>query len=190
MPHSDRRIYERRTVNSTVRFISEKDLEAQGRLIDISEGGLAMTTDAKAEIGDSIIAYPEGLGRLTGVVRRKTEDGLALEFEISDSQRTHLSRRIESVLSGIPYLRLLENRSAKRMDLNLVSEARHGQTGRSFVCEIMNISDTGALIKTEERPALGATIHIGSITGIVRRHTRSGIGLEFTKLEAPQAACA
>ena len=178
----NRRKFERHEIDLSVRFISQKDLEASGRLVDISEGGLAMITEAQAEVGDKIIAYPEGLGRVEGVVRRKIEGGLAVEFKISEGQRTHLGKRIHSALTGVPYIRLLENRGHKRMKLNLVSQAQEGSCGRAFSCKIVDLSESGALVKASEKPSIGADIRIGSIRGLVRRHTPDGFALEFAQM--------
>lgn len=186
----DRRQFERFTLDLAVRFISRKDLESCGQLIDISEGGLALKTDAQAEIGDTVIAYPEGLGRITGVVRRKIEDGIAIEFDLSAAQRNHLKRRIESARTGIPYIRILENRNSKRITVNLTSKAREGREGKLFPCEIVDLSDTGALIKSKRLPNLGAEIFIGSIRGFVRRHTENGFALQFERSDVELAQCA
>jgi hypothetical protein len=179
MSQENRRKYERHEVDLAVRFISQKDLEACGKITDISEGGLAMMTNAAAEVGDSVIIYPEGLGRIEGVVRRRTENGLAVEFCISEKQRAHLAKRIQSAITGVPYIRLLENRGHGRMTLTLSSEACVGPCGKPFPCEIIDLSPSGALIKSQEQPKIGSDIRIGAIRGFVRRHTPDGFALQF-----------
>ncbi len=180
MSQENRRKYERHELELSVRFISEKDLEANGKLVDISEGGLAMITDAEAEVGDTVITYPEGLGRIEGVVCRRDEDRIAIEFRMSEKQREHLAKRIQSALTGVPYIRLLENRGHKRMKLNLSSEACVMPSGARFPCLIVDLSASGARINSEERPAIGAEIHIGAIRGTVQRHTSSGFALHIS----------
>jgi hypothetical protein len=181
MKDDERRIYKRQEIDLGVRFISREDLETTGRVIDISEGGLAMKTDAAADMGDTIIAYPEGLGRLTGKVVRKFEGGIAIQFDLSDTQRTYLKKRIESAVSGGTYIRLLENRVHKRVAVNLASEARLLDTGEKFTCRIIDISESGAGVSSSERPAVGMRIQIGSLKGRVCRHTEEGFAIEFAK---------
>jgi len=179
MTADNRRQYERTSIDLSVRFVSKADLETSGRVIDISQGGMALATDSDAEIGDSIIAYPEGLGRLTGVVRRKFEGGIAVEFDLSDKQRDYLNKRIKSAVSGVPYIRLLEYRAHKRVKLNLSSEAFETDTKSSFPCDIVDISATGSKIRSEHKPAIGAEVRIGTISGIVCRYTDDGFAIQF-----------
>jgi hypothetical protein len=175
----NRRAYKRQMLELGVRFISRADLETTGRVIDISEGGLAMHTDANANIGDTIIAYPEGLGRLTGNVVRKFDGGIAIQFELSETQRAYLRKRIDSAVRGVPYIRLLERRAHKRLALNLESEARLLVSGKTFKCEVIDISESGAAISAAERPAVGEAIQIGTLKGLICRHTEEGFAIDF-----------
>lgn len=182
----NRRCYERKELGLTVRFVTREDLETTGQLIDISEGGLAMLTETAAEIGDPVIAYPDRLGRLTGKVVRKFDGGVAIEFEMSDAQREHLRKRIESAVTGVPYIRLLENRKHKRIELNLDSEAHIESNGAKFKCQIVDISETGSQVRAEERPAIGVMVRIGSLRGAVQRHTPDGFAIQFVKDSASE----
>ncbi|NOX93832.1 MAG: PilZ domain-containing protein [Alphaproteobacteria bacterium] len=178
---ANNRIHERTELGLTVRFITREDLETTGTLIDISAGGLSMLTETEAKIGDPVIAYPDRLGRLTGKVVRKFEGGVAVQFEMSDTQREHLRKRIESALSGVPYLRLLENRKHKRITLNLESECCVESSGEKFKCHIMDISETGSKIQADQSPEIGETVRIGSLHGVVIRHIAEGFAIEFSK---------
>ncbi|MHA7871116.1 MAG: PilZ domain-containing protein [Hyphococcus sp.] len=177
----ERRQFDRTELDLTVRFITREDLETTGQLLDISEGGLAMLTDTAAEVGDPVIAYPDRLGRLTGKVVRKFDGGVAIEFEMSEAQREHLRKRIESAMTGVPYMRLLENRKHKRVELNLDSVAHMEDGGEFFKCQIIDLSESGSLIRANKKPALGAMVRIGSLRGAVRRHTEEGFAIEFAK---------
>ncbi len=178
---TDNRIHERTELDLTVRFITREDLETTGTLIDISEGGLSMLTETEAQIGDPVIAYPDKLGRLTGKVVRKFDGGVAVQLEMSDKQREHLRKRIESELSGVPYLRLLENRKHKRITLNLESECCVESSGERFKCHIVDISETGSKIQADQSPEIGETVRVGSLHGVVRRHITEGFAIEFSK---------
>lgn len=180
----DQRKFERTQLDLTVRFATRGDQETTGQLIDISAGGLAMLTDAPAEVGDPVIAYPEGLGRLTGKVVRVFDGGIAIEFEMSDAQRKAVRKRIHSAVTGVPYLRLLDKRKHKRIELNLDSEAYLEASGERFDCQIIDISETGSQVRAEHKPPLGEMVRIGSLRGEVRRHTDTGFGIEFVKEDA------
>ena len=178
---NNKRSHERTELDLLVRFITREDLETTGTLINISEGGLSMLTETEAQIGDPVIAYPERLGRLTGKVVRKFDGGVAVQFEMSDAQREHLSKRIASAVSGVPYLRLLENREHKRITLNLDSECCVESSGEKFACQIIDISETGSKIQSDHTPKIGETVRIGSLYGVVQRHFEQGFVIEFTK---------
>jgi len=190
MDPKNNRKHKRVDLDLVVRFVGREDLEATGRITNISEGGFAMITDSDAQVGDEIIAYPEGLGRLTGVVKRRTKDGLAVEFDVSELQRARLKKRITSALTGVPYIRFLEKREHKRIALNLEAKAENTETGECFDCEIHDLSESGAQIRAKTRPALGALIKIGAVKGCVCRHTSDGFAISFSTTANSVEACA
>lgn len=180
----NKRNHRRRPLDVAVRFVTSADLESAGRLEDISEGGLRMKTAAAAEIGDTIIAYPEGLGRLTGTIIRKDAGEIAVAFDLSDNQRVYLAKRIESALTGIPYLKLLEKRAHQRLDLNIDSSVADTLTGETFECRIVNLSATGAQVQSDYRPPVGSEVRIGEMRGNVVRLDRDGFALAFERAPA------
>lgn len=176
----DKRKYKRRKLNAEVRFTAKNNIESKGRLHDISEGGLYMECDLDLDIGDDVIAYPEGLGRVEGTVVRKDAEGLAIQFSITDVQREYLAKRIESAQAGAPYLRLVERRKHERTPLNLEVTACVIESGALFPCTMLDISQSGAAIRAEERPPLGSTVKIGMLQGAVDRHTDIGFIIVFS----------
>lgn len=180
----NKRNHRRRPIDVSVRFVTSADLESAGRLQDISEGGLRMKTAAAAEVGDKIIAYPEGLGRLTGTIIRKDEGGISVAFDLSDNQRDYLSKRIESALTGIPYLKLLEKRAHQRLDFNFDTSVADARTGETFECRIVNLSAAGAQIRSDYRPPIGSEVRIGEMRGSVVRLEKDGFALTFERATA------
>ncbi|MBI1366767.1 MAG: hypothetical protein GC153_12535 [Alphaproteobacteria bacterium] len=187
MADIDRRKYQRRALDLGVRFLSEGGTdETTGRIIDISEGGLAMSTDREAKLGDAIIAYPQGLGRLTGKVVRCFDGGIAIQFDLSESQRAYLKKRLDAAERGVPFIRLLERRAHDRLTLNLSSEAKLIGSGETFECAVLDISQAGAAIRADHRPRVGEAIEIGTLKGIVCRHTKDGFAIDFAALAQPR----
>ena len=175
----DRRQYKRRQLEARIRFLTSDDREAIGRLIDISEGGLFMATDISASPGDEIIAYPEGLGRLKGFVVRKDEQGVAIQFDIPESQRASLAKKISSAEAGLPYFRLVDRRAHERRQLSIAAAAVNCDTKESFECKVIDISESGAGVAAATRPAIGAKVEIGALKGTVTRHTVEGFAIAF-----------
>lgn len=179
---SNKRAHMRRKLSLLIRFITQSDLETSGRVRDISEGGLYMESHSSAGIGDDVILYPEGLGRLSGKIVRKGDDGVAVEFILSDVQREYLSRRIASAEAGVPYLKLMEKRQHVRVDLKVDSRASAPSIGKEFDCTIVDLSLTGALIRSTVKPPLGVEVRIGAIRGLVRRHWEDGFAIKFVQV--------
>lgn len=181
---SNKRAYVRRKLALLVRFITNSGSEDAGRVQDISEGGLFMEASASASVGDEVILYPEGLGRLTGKIVRKSNGGIAVEFDLSNAQREFLAKRIASAESGVPYLKLMEKRVHRRIELKVESRAIVPNEGREFDCTIVDLSVTGALIRSDVKPPLGAEVRIGSLRGQVRRHWEEGFAIHFDQAAA------
>jgi hypothetical protein len=57
--------------------------------------------------------------------------------------------------------------------------------GVNVACRLIDISQSGAAIATDQRPEIGAPITIGKTTGRVVRHLDDGIAIEFTRLLHP-----
>lgn len=179
----ERRKFERTAIDCAVRFTIGDGPEATGRLINISEGGLAIATEKTAVVGESALAYPEGLGRLAGEVVRVFDGGFAMALTLSDIQRAHLAKRILAAKTGAPYLRLLERRAGDRVKLNLPATALLTATSETFACEVLDLSAEGAGVKSDVRPALGEEVKIGALQGRVCRHTTAGFAIRFAKSE-------
>lgn len=175
----DKRKYKRRKLDAEVRFTTSDSVEATGKLHDISEGGLYMECDLDLAIGDQVIAYPEGLGRVEGTVVRKDKGGVAIQFSISSIQREYLAKRIDSAQIGAPYLRLVERRRHERTPLNLDVSAYLVESETLLQCTLLDISRSGAAARSEERPPIGAPIKIGMLKGNIDRHTDDGFIIVF-----------
>jgi hypothetical protein len=52
-------------------------------------------------------------------------------------------------------------------------------------CRVIDLSSSGAALKTDQRPDIGALVTIGKTTGRVVRHLEEGFAVEFTRLQHP-----
>ncbi len=181
---SNKRTYVRRRLAVLVRYITNGGRESAGRLQDISEGGLFMATSTPIAIGEEIILYPDGLGRLNGKIVRKDDGGVAVEFDLSDVQKTYLAKRIDAAVSGTPYLKLMEKRAHRRLELKVESRAIAPTECLEFDCIIIDLSLSGALVRSQVKPPLGAEVRIGSLRGQVKRHWKEGFAIQFAQAAA------
>jgi len=57
--------------------------------------------------------------------------------------------------------------------------------GVNITCRIIDVSESGAGIASNERPAIGALVTLGRVQGRVVRHLEDGFAIEFTRLLHP-----
>ncbi len=178
---AERRTAPRFSLNIDCRFLLRGTVESKGSLLDISTGGLALITDSLAEEGDEIIVYPEGVGRLSGRIVRVFNGGFGIALCLSDAQKGTIGERIASLIAGVPYLRLSENRSSFRITYNLETSARIEDSEEYFTCTIIDMSRTGCLLQSDVKPEIGERIIVGTLRGLVRRHSDNGFAMEFMR---------
>jgi hypothetical protein len=87
---------------------------------------------------------------------------------------------------------------ANRHILGLPEDRRHGRitprnpagrlilaNGINVACRVIDISQSGAAVATDQRPEIGSPITIGKTSGRVVRHLEDGIAIEFTRSSIP-----
>jgi hypothetical protein len=85
---------------------------------------------------------------------------------------------------------------ANRHILGLPEDRRHGRivprnpvgrlimpNGVNITCRIIDVSESGAGIATQERPPIGTLVTLGKVQGRVVRHLEEGFAVEFTRLQ-------
>jgi PilZ domain len=150
----------------------------------MSPGGMALIAAVRGQPGERVIAYVDHLGRLEGLVARQFENGFAMTIAATARKRDKLAAQLTWL--------------ANRHILNLPEDRRHGRitprnpagrlilaNGINLACRVIDISQSGAAIATEERPDIGAPVTIGRTPGRVVRHLENGIAVEFTRLQHP-----
>jgi hypothetical protein len=59
--------------------------------------------------------------------------------------------------------------------------------GVNLACRIIDVSQSGAGVASEERPPLGAMVTLGKVQGRVVRHLEDGFAIEFVRLQHPDS---
>jgi hypothetical protein len=151
---------------------------------DMSPGGMAVVAPVSGRIGDRVIAYVDHVGRLEGVIARQFQNGFAMTVAATVRKRDKLAAQLTWL--------------ANRHILNLPEDRRHGRftprnpsarlilpNGVNVACRVIDLSQSGAALKTDQRPDIGALVTIGNTTGRVVRHLDEGFAVEFTRLQHP-----
>jgi hypothetical protein len=180
----ERRRHQRVRVNLLGRYMLSDRREYPCQVANMSPGGMALIAPVCGQPGERVIAYVDHLGRLEGTVSRHFENGFAMTLAATTRKRDKLAAQLTWL--------------ANRHILGLPEDRRHGRitprqpTGRLVLanginvgCRVIDISQSGAAVATEERPEIGSSITIGRTAGRVVRHLENGIAIEFLRLQHP-----
>ncbi len=185
LPHAEeRRRHSRVRVNLLGRYMLTDRREYPCQVVNMSPGGMAMVAPVIGQMGERVIAYVDHLGRLEGAVARHLDNGFAMTISATPRKRDKLAAQLTWL--------------ANRHILNLPEDRRHGRimprnpsarlimpNGINLGVMLIDISNSGAAIRTKERPEIGTPVTIGKVQGRVVRHLEEGFAIEFTRLQHP-----
>jgi len=180
----DRRRHQRVKVNLLGRYMLADRREFPCQVINMSPGGMALIAPVGGTAGERVIAYVDHLGRLEGKIARLFQNGFAMTISATARKRDKLAAQLTWL--------------ANRHILGLPEDRRHGRVvprnpvgrlvmpnGVNLTCRIIDVSESGAGIASNERPPIGALVTLGKIQGRVVRHLEDGFAIEFTRLQHP-----
>jgi hypothetical protein len=181
---AERRRFQRVRVNLLGRYMLADRREFPCQVVNMSPGGMALMAPVAGAPGERIIAYVDHLGRLEGRIARTFEGGFAMTISATPRKRDKLAAQLTWL--------------ANRQILGLPEDRRHGRfiprnpvgrlimpNGVNLACRIIDVSQSGAGIATDQRPPIGAIVTIGKVQGRVVRHLEDGFAIEFTRLQHP-----
>jgi len=180
----ERRRFQRVRVNLLGRYMLADRREFPCQVVNMSPGGMALIAPVAGAPGERIIAYVDHLGRLEGRVARTFPNGFAMTISATARKRDKLAAQLTWL--------------ANRQILDLPEDRRHGRivprnpvarlimpNGVNLTCRIIDVSQSGAGIATDQRPPIGALVTLGKVQGRVVRHLEDGFAVEFTRLQHP-----
>jgi hypothetical protein len=180
----ERRRFQRVRVNLLGRYMLADRREFPCQVVNMSPGGMALIAPVAGTSGERIIAYVDHLGRLEGHIARTFQNGFAMTISATARKRDKLAAQLTWL--------------ANRQILGLPEDRRHGRiiprspigrlimpNGVNLTCRIIDVSQSGAGIATDQRPPIGALVTLGKVQGRVVRHLEDGFAMEFTRLQHP-----
>ena len=178
----ERRRFQRVRVNLLGRYMLADRREFPCQVVNMSPGGMALIAPVAGAPGERVIAYVDHLGRLEGHIARTFQSGFAMTIGASTRKRDKLAAQLTWL--------------ANRHILGLPEDRRHGRivprnplgrlimpNGVNIGCRIIDVSESGAAVATDQRPAIGALVTLGKVQGRVVRHLEEGFAIEFTRLQ-------
>ncbi len=182
--NEDRRRFQRVQVNLLGRYMLADRREFPCQVVNMSPGGMALIAPVAGEVDERVIAYVDHLGRLEGHIARLFQNGFAMTISATARKRDKLAAQLTWL--------------ANRHILNLPEDRRHGRivprnpvarlimpNGLNVTCRVIDMSQSGAGIATDQCPPIGALVTLGKVQGRVVRHLEGGIAVEFTRLQHP-----
>ncbi len=182
----ERRRFQRVHVNLLGRYMLADRREFPCQVVNMSPGGMALIAPVGGAPGERIIAYVDHLGRLEGHVARFFQNGFAMTISATARKRDKLAAQLTWL--------------ANRQILGLPEDRRHGRivprnpigrlilpSGLNLTCRIIDVSQSGAGIATDQRPTIGSLVTLGKVPGRVVRHLEDGFAIEFTRLQHPDS---
>jgi hypothetical protein len=176
----ERRRFQRVRVDLLGRYMLADRREFPCQVVNMSPGGMAVLAPVGGQPGERVIAYVDHLGRLEGHIARIFPNGFAMTIGATLRKRDKLAAQLTWL--------------ANRHILGLPEDRRHGRivprnpigrlimpNGVNLSCRIIDVSQSGAGIATDQRPPIGALVTLGKVQGRVVRHLEDGFAIEFTR---------
>ena len=180
----ERRRFQRVRVDLLGRYMLPDRREFPCQVMNMSPGGMALIAPVAGEPGERVIAYVDHLGRLEGHIARLMQNGFAMTISATPRKRDKLAAQLTWL--------------ANRNILGLPEDRRHGRimprnpitrlilpNGINVRVRIIDVSQSGAGVASDQRPPIGALITLGKVPGRVVRHLEDGFAVEFTRLQHP-----
>lgn len=161
------------------RFMLPDMSEHACQVLDLSLEGATFITTEEMPSGLAIVAYLEDLGRVEVVSRDAVPGGFKVSYAATGARLERLQQRIAYRLeraSGAP-----DHRRHPRFEPKDKHSAITLPDGRNYNCEVIDISMSGAAIKTDIMPAMGTYLMVGKMRGRVVRYLEQGFAIEFIK---------
>jgi hypothetical protein len=141
---------------------------------------MALTASICPEPGERIVAYVDNLGRIEGVVVRQFPVG----FAISITSTMHKRDKIAAQLTWLANRDILpDQRRHRRIKPKNPLARILLPNGFHVDCRVIDVSQSGAGIASDQRPEIGTLVTVGRTPGRVARHIEGGFAVEFTRLQ-------
>jgi hypothetical protein len=180
----ERRKHQRVKIQLTGRYMLQNRQEYACQTLDMSPGGLALIADAKPQVGETVVAYIDHLGRAEGRCVRILPNGFVITVSGTLRRRDKLANQL-TWFANRQILGLPEDRRHERFAITDPRSTLTLPTGVTIPCRIMDVSLSGAAIATTTAIATGTPVTLGRTQGRVVRQLEGGFAIEFTRVQNP-----
>jgi hypothetical protein len=177
---SERRRFRRVPVEITGRLLDPLGREHDCRTADISPGDARIVSNVLPDVGERVVIYLNGFGRLSGRIARRCGEGeMAVIFDFSAHKREKMAEQL--TLAVNPHLQI---EAPLRRNVRLRESAPLArlefETGEAYEVEIVDFSLAGITVKSRRPPPLlGVWVRVGAVYGRVARLIDGGFAIDF-----------
>lgn len=162
------------------RFMLPDMSEHPCQVTSIGLDGATFASETVATPGQTIVAYLEEIGRVEATAATSIEGGFTVSFALTGARRDRFDQRLrwlqqKELGAGV------EERRHTRFEPRDARSQITLPDGREYLCEVVDISLSGAAVKVDVMPSLGTHVLLGKMRGRVVRYLETGIGIEFLK---------
>ena len=175
----ERRRFRRAPLVINGRMLDPSGREHDCRTADLSPGDVRLAAPILPCVGEHVVLYLDGFGRVAGqVARRCGEAEVAIIFQQSAHKREKLA---EALTWAINKAQLGLEEPPRPVVRDGVQLARiELETGEIIEGEVLDFSLAGMTIRTPKAvPALGAWVRVGNVYGRVARRIEDGFAIDF-----------
>jgi hypothetical protein len=180
----ERRRFQRVNVNLLGRYMLADRREFPCQVQSMSLGGMSLVAPVAGRLQERVVAYVDHVGRVEGVITRLLDNGFAMTVAATARKREKLAAQL-TWLANRHILNLPEDRRHTRFVPQNPSGRLALPNGRDVAVFVIDISESGAAIKTDLRPEIGTPVMIGKTSGRVIRHLEDGFAIEFARIQHP-----
>ena len=161
------------------RFMLPDMTEHACQVLDITADGATFITGTVPAANSNIVAYLKELGRVEVIAGVQVPGGFRVRYAASGSRLERLQQRVEWLRQKTAGA--TEARRHPRFEPKDKHSSITLPDGRVYNCEVIDISVSGAAIKTDILPSLGTYVMLGKMKGRIVRYVDNGVAIEFVK---------
>lgn len=180
----DRRRHYRVYIDLKGRFMRADKQEYSCQVLNISPGGVAISSPVSGEPGERIILYLDHLGRLEGELVRIFAGGFAVRFSGTAYKREKIANQLTWIVNKY-HLDMAEERAHERLAPGKQHIHVITSDGVQHLVRILDVSLGGASVAMLPKPPVGEHVTIGLLRGAVIRHHDHGVGIRFEEIQDP-----
>lgn len=182
----ERRTFKRVNLVFLGRFMRANKAEYPCRMQDISPGDASIYSPIEMEIGERVVAQFDQIGTLEGHVARLFDGGFAMAFSMTEHKREKLAATLMHIINKADMPGIEGRRHERLVPANNTQVLKLAED-ISVECRVLDVSLSGASLKTVARPPLGTEVKLGNLRCCVVRHHEEGIALQFVDVQNPNA---